>query len=91
MQQPHFLAGAEPADISEGLAPGRYLAQPRSGLGEIGALYATAAAAPASDADYFSANGGRSFVFDAGPDVLPTWCKSEDAAVPVTVALAKVD
>ena len=76
MQIAHFAAGPVAADITAGIEPGRYLAQPRGTFEAVGVLYATAAAAPADADDYFQCRGGASFLFYAGPDVGPTWVRA---------------
>ena len=94
-----FIASDTPADISDGLAEGDYLAQVR---GEVDAsavviLYATAAAAPADSAGYFQANPGDAFRFSAGPGCPPTWVRIDPftaATIPgirVPVALAQIE
>ena len=77
-QEVHFTATAAPRDISAARPAGCYLAQYTSAgnLAEAGPLmYATAAAAPASDQDYFEADVVGSFTFRAGDGIMPTWVK----------------
>ena len=88
---PHFVAGGDPADIAQGLSPGKYLAQARGPFSGVGVLYATAAAAPAEDQDYFQCRSGDVFLFYVGAAAGPTWCKSAaDDATRLTVARAKL-
>ena len=89
---PHFVAGGDPADIAQGLEPGKYMAQPSGSLGAVGVRYATAAAAPAEDHDYFQCRSGDVFLFYSGAAAGPTWCKSaaDDDATRLTVARAKL-
>ena len=90
-QRPHFEAGAMPADISEGLDAGCYLAQVR-GSGDIAILFATAEAAPEHANDWFQAGPGEAFTFRAGAGLLPTWVRTDprlSEAATVTVARAR--
>ena len=88
---PHFIAGADPADISAGLEAGEYMAQPSGPFSGVGVLYATAAAAPAEDQDYFRCRSGDVFLFYVGAAAGPTWCKSgADDATRLAVARAKL-
>ena len=87
----HFEATPVPADIAQGLSPGKYMAQPSGSLGAVGVRYATAAAAPAEDHDYFQCRSGDVFLFYVGAAAGPTWCKSAaDDATRLTVARAKL-
>lgn len=97
-QQPHFTATATPADITAGLPPGCYLAQPRADYGAVSAiLYATAEATPADPNDYFQAGAGESFVFAVGAGVPPTWVAIDPGiarlygVTGVPVAIARAD
>ena len=75
-QLSHFEATETAADITSGLADGRYLAQPRGERGGVGVLYASSPLPPATDLDFFQCRTSDSFIFYAGTDAGPTWCKS---------------
>ena len=67
MQQPAFSLTDVAQDISAGLAPGCYIATLSiDSSAAAGALYATAATAPAADADYFPARFWSVFQFPGG-------------------------
>lgn len=91
-QQPHFTATETPADISANLTAGSYLAQV-GGDAVPGAFYAvlfaTAEIAPTDIDDYFRAASGQSFVFRAGPSILPTWVRTAPGVGDVDVARAR--
>lgn len=77
-QQPHFVAAAMPADITNGLPAGRYVAQLRGDpAADFVPLveYATAAEAPDDARDFLQCAAGAAFVFEAGPACLPTWVR----------------
>ena len=93
MQVAHVEVGDTPVDLTDGLDPGRYVAQPVANLAEIGdaaVLYATAATAPTEDGDYFRAGYGQQFWFAVGPAWPPTWAKTSAAGLVVPVAAAEV-
>ena len=59
MQAEPVVVGTTPVSLTANLEPGCYLAQPHAVPGMAAILYATADAAPADDADYFTAVGRR--------------------------------
>ena len=87
MQAESVVVGTTPVSLTVNLEPGCYLAQVHAVAGMAAILYATAVAAPAADADYFTAVGGSFFTFTAGSGT-PTWAKSA-VGVAVVVALAR--
>ncbi len=95
-QVPHFVATDTPADITDGLAPGCYVAQVRGYPGLAGVIYASAPMPPASNDDYFACARGDTFVFAVGAGVAPTWIRFDPEAarsgvLGVVVAVARAD
>ena len=89
-QLAHIEVGDTPTDVTAGLADGCYVAQAAgSGMATV-VLYASGAAAPVADLDYFSLNGGAFFVFTVGGDAPATWAKSAFADLAVSLSLALV-
>ena len=84
----HVDVGATPVDLTAGLAAGCYVGQVGGDPPGRGLLFATAAAAPSDDSDYFAARAGAYFTFASGGTA--TWAKSDIVGVTVTVALARV-
>ena len=93
MQLAHIDIGDTPIDLTDGLAVGVYVAQPRGSVGDVGVLYCTRSVAPTSDDDYFRARGDTFFTFTVDIDVEPTWCKQDSdlSGVDTAVALALVE
>ena len=82
-QQPAVELTDVAQDISAGREPGCYIATLSIDSSAVAtALYATAAMAPAADADYFPLDFGQFFSFRAGPDATPTWVKKTSSVVP---------
>lgn len=91
-QLSHVDVGDAPVDLSAGLPAGRYIAQPVAGLAEMGdqaVLYATAAAAPGDDGDWFRAGHGERFWFVVTATGPPTWAKTSMDGMTVPVARAE--
>ena len=84
----HVEVGDTPVDLSDGLAAGCYVGQARGAIDSLAVLYATAAAAPANDDDWFRARGDTFFTFTVGSGVGPTWCKVAVAGDTGSVSLA---
>ena len=92
-QLAHVDVGDQPVDLTDGLTAGCYVAQVAAAYADIGdqtVLYATAAAAPSDDGDYFRAGLRDFFTFVVGDDVAATWAKTSTAGLVVPVALALV-
>lgn len=92
-QLAHVDVGDAPVDLSDGLAAGRYIAQPVATLAEMGdqaVLYATAVVAPGDDGDWFRAGYGERFWFVVADGQPPTWAKTSMTGMVVPVARAEV-
>lgn len=77
VQFPSLAIGDTPVDLTDGLNDGYYRAQVDPLAEDEGVLWATAASAPADDADYFQASGGEYFTFEVlGSATVPTWAKT---------------
>ena len=78
-------------DIASAYGPGRYLAQlSRFIETPHGVLYATAVTAPADDAAYFRANLSNPLFEFSTTTGMPTWCKTSEAGLTLTVAVAQI-
>ena len=98
-QKPHFTARAAAADITDGLDAGRYVAQVAGSTIGRDVLYATAAAAPEDEDDFFRAAQGEEFTFCVAADSLPVWVRIAsgllfqvgNSNLEIAVAVAAVD
>ena len=77
MNRPHVEIGPDPVNIGAGLRSGRYVAQVHRHSDPGTVLYATAAAAPADLADWFSVEPGQFFTFSAS-GACPTWARTAE-------------
>lgn len=89
-QVPHVDVGGTPVDLTDGLDPGCYIAQPRRFPSEVGVEYATAETAPAEDDDWFYCHGGQAFTFTVAESLPPTWARALwPSAGDVAIAMAR--